>query len=253
MIAVTRRPDAGLYRCQLTHIDRAPIDIDRAIQQHTEYERRLFEAGYELDSLPADPRFPDGLFVEDTAIVLPELAVIARPAPLLRRGEVERIAERLANYRPCFGLDPDAFLEGGDVLRVGRTLYAGCSQRSNAAGIASLRRIVEPIGYSVVPVRVDGCLHLKTACTALDEQTLLANCSWIDAAAFHGLQIVPVPEQEPWGANVLRLKLAILASDSYPRTLDLIASLGFAPLPVAASEFHKAEAGLTCLSLLLDS
>jgi dimethylargininase len=252
MIAVTRRPDAGLNRCQLTHVDRSPIDIELAIRQHAEYERRLCEAGYRLESLPADPRFPDGLFVEDTAVVLPELAILARPAPLARRGEVELVAERLARYRPCSWLAPDGLLEGGDVLRVGRRLYVGCSQRTNLAGIDSLRRLVDAIGYSVVSVPVDGCLHLKTACTALDEQTVLVNSSWIPVAALQGLRVVPVPVQEPWGANVLRLPHGILASDSYPRTLDLLAGLGYAPLPIAASEFHKAEAGLTCLSLLLE-
>jgi dimethylargininase len=131
-------------------------------------------------------------------------------------------------------------------------LYVGCSQRTNLAGFDSLRRLVDAIGYSVVSVPVDGCLHLKTACTALDEQTVLVNSSWIPVAALQGLRVVPVPVQEPWGANVLRLPHGILASDSYPRTLDLLAGLGYAPLPIAASEFHKAEAGLTCLSLLLE-
>lgn len=147
----------------------------------------------------------------------------------------------------------DVFLEGGDVLRVGRTLFVGLSSRTNEVGIEALRTVVQPFGYAVVPVRVPGCLHLKTACCAVDAETLLVNRAWVDIMAFTGLRLIEVPADEPWGANVLRLPDRILVSSSYPRTADLVKDLGHSVVPVAVSELHKAEAGITCMSLVFES
>ena len=143
-----------------------------------------------------------------------------------------------------------ATLEGGDVLRVGRRLFVGISSRTNAAGVGALRNVAAPYGYTVTPVPVTGCLHLKTGVTALDDTTLLANPAWVDLSPFAGMEILPVDEAEPWAANVLRHGHSLLASAAYPRTAELLDRRGYAPNRVDISEFAKAEAGLTCLSLL---
>jgi dimethylargininase len=147
-------------------------------------------------------------------------------------------------------LPAGARLEGGDVLRVGRTLYVGRTARTNETGRRALEAIVRPLGYTVVPMQVRGCLHLKSACGALDAQTVLLNRARVDAGAFDGLRLVDLPPEEPDGANVLALPGAVLVSAAYPRTCDLVRGMGFPAVALDVSELHKAEAGLTCMSLI---
>jgi dimethylargininase len=239
-----------LARCELTHLKRQPIDVGRAIAQHRAYQEILRCAGIGVIELPADPAFPDGVFVEDTAMVLDELAIITVPAPPSRRGEWPAIEAALRPHRPIVRLPEHAHLEGGDVVHVGRTLYMGLGGRTSELGIRALETVVGPLGYSVVPVRVNGCLHLKSACCALDDATLLVNQSWLAADAFAGLQLVDVPAREPWGANVLALPGATLVSAAYPETVELVRDLGHPTIALDVSELHKAEAGLTCMSLI---
>jgi dimethylargininase len=195
---------------------------------------------------------PDSVFVEDAAVVLDEAAVLTRPGAASRRAEPDQLAPVLSAHRPLLRLAAPATLDGGDVLRVGGTLYAGLSPRTNAAGIDALRALAAPLGYAVVPVAVRDCLHLKTACTALDPHTLLANPAWVDTAPFAGFNVIPVDPAEPWAANVLRVGAARLASAAYPRTLEQLARHGCSVTPVDLSEFAKAEAGPTCLCLVFD-
>ena len=136
------------------------------------------------------------------------------------------------------------------MLAMGRTLFVGSSPRSNAAGLKRLRELAEPLGYRVVAVPVTGCLHLKSAVTALDDGRVLANPAWIDMTPFQNLDVVPVAPEEPGAANVLRLHHTIVAHPGFPRTLERVAGLGFAVRPLDVSEFLKAEAALTCKSLL---
>jgi dimethylargininase len=255
LIAITRSPGPELAQCELTHLQRQPIDFPGACAQHRAYQEVLRGASCQVIELPADPALPDGVFVEDTAVVLDELAVLAAPAPLSRRAEAGSIEIALLPFRPLFRLPAGAFLEGGDVLRVGRTIYVGLSTRTGEAGLRALGDIVRPFGYTVVGVRVTGCLHLKTACTALDDQTLLVNRAWVDADSLLSgsvLRLVDVPTEEPWGANVLRLPGAVLVSAAFPRTGDLVRNLGHEAVTVDVSELHKAEAGLTCMSLVFE-
>jgi dimethylargininase len=253
LTAITRAPGPELARCELTHLPRVPIDAAAALAQHRAYQGALRAAGARVIELPADPQLPDGVFVEDTAVVLDKVAVITPPTPPSRRAEPAAVEAALRPYRPLARLPDGARLEGGDVLRVGHTLYVGLSGRTDEAGVRALAALAEPHGYAVVPVRVTGCLHLKSACGAVDAKTVLINRAWADAAAFDGLRLVDVPAEEPRGTNVLPLPGCVLVSGACPRTAELLRGLGRRVVVVDVSELHKAEAGLTCMSLLFDS
>jgi dimethylargininase len=252
LFAITRSPGPELVRCELTHLERQPIDVGLAQAQHRAYQDALRGAGIRVVELPADPTLPDGVFVEDTALVLDELAVITAPAPASRRGEWPAVEAALRPYRTIVRLPPEACLEGGDVVYMGRTLYVGQGGRTVAAGLRALEAVIRPLGYTVVPVRLHGCLHLKSACCALGGETLLVNRAWLDADALFGLRLVDVPAKEPRGANVLPLPGVTLVSASCPRSVDLLRGLGHPAVALDVSELHKAEAGLTCMSLVFN-
>src|SRR5262245_52939218 len=186
LTALTRAPGPDLARCELTHVAWQPIDTDRALAQHRAYQAALRDAGVRVIELPADPSFPDGVFVEDTAVVLDEIAVLTSPTPLSRRGEGVAVEATLAPFLPLVRLPPGAFLEGGDVLHAGKTLFVGLSHRTGEAGLRALEKLVHPLGYSVVPLRVTGCLHLKSAACAIDKQTILVNRAWVETGPFSG-------------------------------------------------------------------
>jgi dimethylargininase len=194
---------------------------------------------------------PDGVFVEDPAVVLDEIAVVTSPVPS-RRAERSAVEAALEPFRPLVRLPAEAHLEGGDVLRVGRTLYVGLSARTNVAGARALDDIVRPHGYTTVPIRVVGCLHLKTACCAVDDETVLVNRAWIDVSSLSGVRLMDVPAGEPFGANVLRLPGFVLVSAAFPATAEVVSCLGHQVVTLDVSELHKAESGLTCMSLLFD-
>jgi dimethylargininase len=250
LIAIVRSPGPELARCQLTHLERRPIDVARALIQHRAYQAALRSAGARVIELPSDPGLPDGTFVEDTAVVLDELAVITAPAPPSRRSEWPAVEATLRPFRDVVRLAADDCLEGGDVVRMGRRLYVGQGGRTGEAGLRALDKVLRPLGYSVVPVRLRDCLHLKSACCALVGETLLVNRAWLECDALSGLRLVDVPAEEPWGANVLVLPGAVLVSAACPQTADLLRSLGHCVIVLDVSEMHKAEAGLTCMSLV---
>jgi dimethylargininase len=252
-IALMRGVPPTLASCELTFRTREPIDLGRAIAQHAAYAELLRGLGLEVVELPADPSYPDCCFVEDVAVVLDELALVTRPGAASRRGEIAAVASALARYRPTLATPEPATLEGGDVLRVGRRLFVGRSGRTNAAGIARLAEVAEPHGYRVMPVSVTGCLHLKSAVTALDDGRLLVNRAWLDPAPLRGLELVDVDPAEPEAANVLRVAKHVVVHAGFPRTTERIAALGYAFLPLDISEFLKAEAALTCKSLLFSA
>jgi dimethylargininase len=249
-IALMRGVPPTLDCCELTFRQWEPFDLGRAAAQHAAYARLLRSLGLEVIELPADPALPDCCFVEDTAVVLDEVALVAMPGATSRRGEIAAVGTALARFRPLERTPLPATLEGGDVLRVGRRLFVGRSPRTNEAGIARLAAVAEPLGYRVLPVTVTGCLHLKSAVTALDDERILANSRWVDMAPFAGLGVVPVAPEEPGAANVLRVAGLVIAHPGFPRTLDRVAELGYAVRPLDVSEFLKAEGALTCKSLL---
>jgi dimethylargininase len=249
-IALMRGVPPTLALCELTFREREPIDLDRAVAQHAAYADLVRSLGLEVVELPADPALPDCCFVEDTAVVLDEVALLTMPGAPSRRGEVPAVEEALARFRPLERTRLPATLEGGDVLRVGHRIFVGRSERTNEAGIARLAAVAEPLGYRVLPVTVTGCLHLKSAVTALDDERLLANPAWLDPSPFAGLGIVAVDPDEPGAANVLRVGGAVVAHAGFPRTADRLDELGYTVRPLDVSEFIKAEAALTCKSLL---
>ena len=253
LTAITRAISPALGRCELEYLDRQPIDLVRAAAQHAEYERFLEEMGARLISLPAEPDLPDSVFVEDPAIVLDEVAVLTRMGAASRRGETESLAKALAPFRPLLRIEPPATLEGGDVLRIGRTLFVGASARTNAEGIGQLRRALAPLGYEVEAVEVRRCLHLKSAVTCLGEGAILVNRGLIDPAPLARCRMIDVAPGEPWAANTLALGGVVLIPAAYPETAALLRREGFSVRPIDISELMKAEAGLTCSSLIFQA
>lgn len=250
LVALTRPPTSALARCELTHLERVPIDVTLARAQHEAYADLLAMLGARVVSLPEQPDLPDAVFVEDTAVVLDEIAVLARPGAASRQAEVDAIEPALAPYRAVRRIEAPGTLDGGDVLGVGRILYVGRSTRTNDAGIAQLTRVVERYGYRVRTVQVSGCLHLKSACSHIGDGTVLVNGSWIDTAALADAALLEVDRAEPHAANAVLVNDAILMAGDAPRTTDLVRSSGRRVVTVDLSELRKAEAAGTCMSLL---
>jgi dimethylargininase len=248
LTAITRAVSPAISACELAFLDRTPIDYVRAAEQHRAYEECLRALGVRVISLPALPELPDSVFVEDPALVLDEVAVIARPGAASRRPEAEPLAVALAGFRPLARIEAPGTLEGGDVIRAGKDLYVGISQRTNAEGIAQLAAIVEPHGYSVTAVEVRGCLHLKSGACYLGRETMLANREWIDATTFAGYRILDVAED--WAADVLAIGDVLLMPAGFPKTAERLEAEGFVVRTVDVSELQKAEAGVTCMSLV---
>jgi dimethylargininase len=249
-MAITRAVSPAMNRCELSYIERVEIDIEKAQLQHRAYEDCLKTMGANVIALPAEPDLPDSVFVEDPAIVLDEIAVLTRPGAESRRTEGESLAEPLGRFRPVHRMHAPATLEGGDVIRVEKTLYVGASARTNAAGIRQLRDMLKPFGYAVQAVEVRGCLHLKSGCSYLGEGIVLANREWVDTEALEGLRIVDVAAEEPWAANALSMDGAVLLPSSFPGTASIVARLGWRIYSADISELRKAEAGVTCSSLV---
>ncbi len=250
LFALTREPSPALGSCELTHLERQAIDLERARAQHRAYESLLAELGCELLRLPAEPELPDSVFVEDVAVVLDELAVITRPGAPSRRPEAESVARALVPFRELAALREPGRLDGGDVLAVGRQLFVGISARTNRAGLRALAETAEPLGYAVTPVAVPGALHLKSAVTAVDERTLVGDARRVDRSEFDAYQWLDVPPGEERAANVLAVGGGrVLVAAGCERTAEMLEGAGLQPVPVDASEFAKADGALTCLSL----
>ena len=252
-IAITREVSPALARCELTYLERCSIDLDLARQQHARYEACLAELGCTVVRLPAEADFPDSVFVEDTAIVLDELAVLTRPGVASRRGEVASVATALAPYRRCVSIEAPATLDGGDVLVVGRDVFVGLSSRSEARAIEQLRGLLEGDGYRVTGVTVTGCLHLKSAVTQVGPDLLLVHPGWVNGVVFPGLRTIEIDPREPFGANALLVGSAVVYPAEHPRTAERLAAAGIEVRLVDASELAKAEGGVTCSSLILSA
>lgn len=248
-IAITRKVSASICDCELLHIDRAEIDYHAAEKEHQEYERYLSSRGFTVISLPEKAEMPDAAFVEDVAIVLDELAISAPMGSGARKAERSEVVKVLSCFREVCVLPEDAQLEGGDVLTIGKRIFVGRSSRTDEAGIDCLAQAVGALGYSVTPVEVGNCLHLKTACSFIGNNTLLVNDQWIDIEPLRDFDLVRV--SEPWAANVLFLDSGeLLLARTHSETGRLLASHGFSVHSLDVSELSKAEAGLTCLSII---
>jgi dimethylargininase len=252
IVAITRDVSTSINNCELSFHAREPIDIAKAIAQHQAYQACLAELGAEIVSLPAEPGLPDAVFVEDPAVVVDEIAIISMMGAPSRRPETISLANVLSTYRPLKFLTDPATLDGGDVLRIGRSVFAGLSRRTNRRGIDQLGDLLGPYGYHVQPVEVSGCLHLKSACSYIGNDTLLVNRSWIDLASFSRFELLDVPEEEPAAANALLLNDVVIMPASFPKTRTLLVKRGFRVRSIDLSELQKAEAGVTCSSLIFD-
>lgn len=234
---------------ELTHIAREPVDYHSAVRQHAAYAEVLAELGGSVRILPALAGYPDCAFVEDVALALPEAFVATRPGAASRRGEVDSVAAALPDDRVHLNFTTPATLDGGDVLRIGRTVYVGLSTRTNTAAIDQLGAMAAPFGYAVKAVAVAGALHLKTAVTALPDGRLVLNPAWVSADAFDAQVALTVGPDEAFGANTLTVGNTALVQANAPRMAEQLDRLGYRVRTVDIAQFNRVEAGLTCLSL----
>ena len=253
LVALTRGVSSNIGDCLLTHLTRQRIDASKAINQHRAYEECLRQVGMHVISLPVEPDMPDSVFIEDPAIVLDEIALVGRMGAAQRQAETKSLTKILSAVRPLRFMDPPATLEGGDRIRIGRTIFVGISSRTNESGVEQLSSILAPFDYRVKPVKVTGCLHLTTGCSYLGNHSVLMNAGWIDASVFNDFNIIHTPPEEPWGANTIVIGDGVLLlSASFPRTRALLEQRGFDVRVANISEFEKAEAGLSCMSLIFE-
>jgi dimethylargininase len=260
LIAITREVSRSIAQCELTHLSRVQIDLELARTQHQHYQQALTELGCKVVSLAEQPDLPDSVFVEDIAIVLDECAVITRPGAESRRPESDSVASTLGEYRKLDFIEAPGTLDGGDVLRVDRTLYVGLSGRSNNAAVDQLQGLIAPYGYLVKAVEVSGCLHLKSAISQVAENTLLVNPRWVKAADFGGanfggadfgaVEWLEIDPAEAHAANSLLIGGSIIYPTSFPRTRQRLEQRGIPVVAVDVSELQKAEGAVTCCSLV---
>ena len=249
--ALCRAVSPAIADCELSFIGREPINVTLAHLQHMGYIAGLQALGADVFELPAEPDLPDSVFVEDTVLLFDELAVMTRPGAPSRRGEVASIEAFFKTRRDIIEhIVAPGTIDGGDVLRIGKRVFVGLSARSNQAAIDQLRAIVSAYGYTVTAVRTRGCLHLKSAVTALDNETVLINPDWTDAADFGDYRQIRIDETEEHAANVVRVGAAILMPANFPKTRARIEAAGFAVHVVDVSELQKAEGAVTCCSVL---
>jgi dimethylargininase len=253
LTALTRSVSSRINDCELTFIERQAIDVERAVRQHRNYQQLLRSLGLNVVELPADDRCPDCCFLEDTTLVLDELAIATRPGSEARRAEVAGVLPTIENYRQIFHVEAPATLEAGDVLRIGREVFIGITSRTNREGVEFVRQRAAPHGYKVHGVEVPGALHLKSVCTAVNERTILADSSRVDLEPFAGYELIEVPLAEWMAANVLLVNNTVCMHSGFHKTLALLQERQIPVRTVDISEFLKAEAGLTCMSIIFDS
>jgi dimethylargininase len=240
-----------LERGERTFVSRSPIDFPLALRQHAAYCALLRDLGVVVTTLDVNHDHADAVFVEDTALVLDEIAVMMMPGAPSRRPEPPGIERELAKYRDIRRVELPGTIDGGDIVVAGKRILVGDSQRSNAAGAAALHSFVAPFGYSVERISLRDCLHLKSACCVLPDGSLLANPAWLgNERELDGFHIRPIDPSEPFAADFATVGNTAIMSETNPRTADMVRSLGFDVRLTPLSEFEKAEGGVTCLSLL---
>ncbi len=252
LLAITRDVSPRFNECELTHIDRTPIDVDIARKQHHEYTLALKELGCAVLELPAEADLPDSVFVEDTAVVLRDVALITRPGADSRKPETESVARALRPYRELVFIESPGSVDGGDVLVLGKNIYVGLSTRSNQEAINQMNQLLGKYGYKSQGVETHGCLHLKTAVTRVDDGTLLINRKWADAENFEGFDLIDVDESEPFAANCLPIGDSIIFPLAFLKTRAKLEVRGYKVKPVVMDELAKAEGAVTCCSLIVE-
>ena len=250
-IAITRDVSSRFNECEITHIDRAPIDVRAACVEHHEYVKALKQLGCQVVELPEEPDLPDSVFVEDTAFILDEVAVITRPGADSRKPETESITQALSPYRPLIHVTDPATVDGGDVLVLGKNIFIGISTRSNDASVRQIQELLDKYGYKVTGVEMHDCLHLKTAVTKVDEKTLLINPNWVDTFHFKDFDWIEVDPSEPFAANCLPVEGAIIYPTAFPKTQQRLEQKGYKMVTVNVAELAKAEGAVTSCSLII--
>jgi dimethylargininase len=249
-IAITREVSRDIVNCELTNLESTPIDVNRARLQHLQYEAALKHLGLAVLSLPEEPTLADSVFVEDTALVLDECAVITRPGAQSRRAETESIEAVLKPYRKLFHIQAPARVDGGDILQVGKRIYVGLTTRSDTNAIEQMQDFLEPYGYEVQAVRVTGCLHLKSAVTQVAQDTLLVNPAWVNEKDFQGVKFIETDPSEAYAANAVLIGSTIIYPAAFPKTRKRLEAAGIPMVLVEADELAKAEGAVTCCSLI---
>jgi dimethylargininase len=249
-IAITRQVSPQIGQCELTHLERQVIDVELARRQHHQYEEVLAALGCQVHRLPVEPNLPDSVFVEDTAVVLDEMAIITRLGADSRKPETASIARALEPYRQLYTITVPGTADGGDVLCLGKTIYVGLSSRSNQPAVDQMIVFLKPCGYMVKGVKVSGCLHLKSAVTQVADDTLLINPEWVEMEIFKDMHFIEADPSEPYGANALLIGNNIIYPSSYPRTRRRLEEYGLSVKTVDVSELIKAEGAVTCCSLV---
>jgi dimethylargininase len=251
-IAITRRVSRSIEKCELTFLSREPIDLSRAREQHAQYEEALQDLGLAVLSLPEEPDLPDSVFVEDTALVLDECAIILRPGAASRRSEADSIGDVLSRFRSLHRVQAPGHVDGGDILRLGRKIHIGVSRRSNTDASAQIRSWLEPLRYSVDSVEFGGCLHLKSAATEVGPDTVLVNPEWVDSRSLGDVKTIEVDPSEPHAANALRIGDTVLLPAAFRFTRARLEHAGIRVRSLAADELAKAEGALTCCSVIFN-
>jgi len=250
-IAITRQVSPRFNECEITHIDRSPINLNIARTQHQGYTQALKDLGCEVLELPAEEALPDSVFVEDTAFILPEVAVITRPGADSRRPETESISRTLKALRELLFIQAPGTVDGGDVLVLGKDIFVGMSTRSNQASVDQMNALLEKFEYHAQGVELHDCLHLKSAVTRVDAGTLLINPNWVDPRHFAKFDLIDIDPSEPFAANCLPVNGEIIFPAAFPKTRAKLEARGYLVRTVQVDELAKAEGAVTCCSLII--
>lgn len=250
--ALLREVSPSFADAIVAHGGRRP-DVDLAIEQHARYRTAIEAAGYDVEVLAGDPDHPDCVFIEDTAVVVGDIAVATRPGAEARRGEVGPVASRLAELREVRTIDSPGTLDGGDVMILGGTVYVGRSARSNDDGIAQLAEIARTQGMTLVSLPVSEVLHFKSGVLPVSHDTVVVTPGTVDETLLGGLRIVHEADHERHRFSALPLTDGtLLVTADAPDTTALLADLGLRPIPIDVSEIQAADGGLTCMSILIE-
>jgi dimethylargininase len=247
--ALARAPSPSVVD-GLRAIDVGPPDFDGVVREHAAYVRALEDAGVSVEVLPALSAYPDSLFVEDTALTFAHAAIVLRPGAPTRAGEAHEIALVLERRFERVLRLTEGYVDGGDVLTTPKRIFIGQSARTTAEGARALAALLADIGLRGEPVATPrDVLHLKSDCSLLDDETILATARLAASGVFGGFRLILVPAGEEAAANAVRVNDRVLISDAYPRTADLLAKSGYKLAPLATREVAKIDAGLSCMSL----
>ncbi len=248
--AVTRKPSASIVE-GLRAQDIGTPDLEQMLIDHAQYVETLRETGAEVVELPALEAYPDAVFVEDTALCLPEGAIMMRPGAPTRAGEVDGMAPVLRDcYDVVLDINGPGFIEGGDILTTAKEILVGRSDRTDAAGVAELRSLVDRWGYSVHEVFTPaGVLHFKTDCSLLDGETILATKRLDASGCFEGYRVIHTADGEEAAANAIRFNQFVIMPAGFPKTAKRLRTAGYEVREINNTECAKLDGGMSCLSL----